>query len=471
MKTEDSVLIEKFLDGSIAENESLILLGKLKNEEISINEVLELIKMHSLLYTEFHQDKNSEKLIEIVNRAIGEKKPGLSERVLRRIERKKKSNFNWAIAAVLFLSFLAGIAFYSNQLSHKPTHTTEVGETPISSNSVVNDTALMKTHQLPDGSIIELFPHSSMNIKSNLVVLEYGKLQANIKKQNKPLQFNAGDANCKIIGTKFILETAIQQNKPTTELIVTEGLVEMKAFNKKEMVKMNQRCIATSYDQNLILSDLQKVSDLNNIQNQNIIFLTNFEYKKLDKFWENWSLAEDQILKNSKKFTFVVKGENSNVLINSKVFKTYYKNIGYNFELMPTIIKGSMEISLTFSKKGVPYHQDGFILTNENNKIKIISYQVINGVKKEVDKGSHVALNSPFRFNGTISHLYTEETATGKKSVPVQDIDTDKFTVRKDVDIIEDVSIKIEAKSIGNSEGKVELLKAIIERLNENSKK
>ena len=470
MKIEDSILIEKFLDGSITESESQILLDKLKGNEISINEVLELIKMHSLLYTEFHQDKNSEKLIEIVNRAIGEKKSGLSDRVLRKIERKKKSNFNWAIAAVIFLSLLAGIALYTKQMGQKPVNT-DVAQLPIASNSVTNDSSLLKTHQLPDGSIIELFPHSSININSNIVVLEYGKLRANIKKQLNPLQFNAGDSNCKIIGTKFILETVLQQNKPTTELVVIEGLVEMNAFNKKEMVKLNQKCIATSYDQNLILSDLQKEVDLNIVQNPNIIFLTNFEYKKLDKFWENWNLTENQILKNSKKFTFIINGENSNALITSKVFKTFYKNIGYNIELMPTIIKGSIDVSLTFSKKGTPYHQDGFVLTNENNQIKVLGYQVIDGVRKDLDKGSFAVLNTPFRFNGTISHQYSAITPSGEKSVSSQDIDMEKVAIRKEADIIEDVSIKIEAKTIGNSEGKVELLKAIIERITEKSKK
>lgn len=474
MKTEDTLLIGKFLEGSIVENESKLLLQKLENKEISIVEFQELAKMHGILYAEFHVDKNVEKLSKIVDRAIGEKKSNLSERVIRRIEYKKKNKFNWALAAVLFLSLMAGVIIY---ISSTKTITSPVPKHLITDNSALlgntieNDTPAIKTHYLPDGSSIELYPHTSINSNNNLIILEKGKLLATIKKQKVPLNFKAGDSLCKILGTKFLLETAIQKDKPTTELIVTEGLVEMHAFDKKELVKINQRCIATGYDQNLNLSDLVKNEVFNKSLNPKIVYYSLFENQKLEKFWENWSYDEALAMQNSKKLNLVVKGENTSSFITSKVFKTYYRNISYHIELLPTINQGVMDVSITFSKKGIPYHQDGFILTKGIDKSTVQSYQITGGIRKEKEKGNFQVISTPFRFTGTINHLFTQNTPHGEKIVSGNDLEPGKFTISKEEDTIEDVSIKIEVKSIGKSDGKIELLNAIIERITENSKK
>jgi len=473
MKIEDISLIEKFLEGTVTQNETKTLLQRLEEKQIPIDEIQEMMKMNGLLYAEFHKDKNTEKISAIVNRGISQKKSRLSDRVIRRIERKKEKKIFWPIAALLFLSLFAVYLFQSQQSkvqiiqdnfeSWTLTSTENSIKTLVSSKFITNDSPFLQTYELPDGSIIELYPDSKLIREKNQLILEKGKLQANIKKQKIPLNFKSGNSNCLILGTKFILQTYQQQEKSTSELIVVEGIVEMKAFSKKELVKSNQKCLASSYNQTLFLSTLQN-NELVEAQNPNIIYSTTFEKEHLSSFWKTWKKGVEKSSKNSKGLSLAVSNENKKTFIESKLFKTHFNSsfssIKYHIGFIPKLSHGVMKLSLIFSNNGIPYYHQNAIITKEKKGYKIeliiIDYGVIQ--KGKGKQGFTRVINRPFTFQGNIFNNINPAAKginlPGKVKAP-----------------LENISLKVLVEQINGGDGQINFSSVKFKRIFKESKK
>ena len=457
MKPEYSVLIEKLLEGSINESESQSLLEKIESKQIPIDELKVVIDMHGILYSEFHLDSQANNLHKIVARAISTKKPSLSDRVIRRIETKKQKNNYWVIAALLFFSILIGGLIVSKGLkttisSDSWTLNSSSGSSIVVGPNFKNDTVFMQSYVLPDGSIIDLYPDTNVNFDQNILTLHKGKLQAEITKQKSPLIFKSGDSSCNIIGTKFILEATYQQSKPASELTVIEGVVEMHAFNKTELVKINQKCMATSYNQKIEVSDIKSNKSITDKQNSNIIYFSHFENNNIESFWQTWNDAESNLLKTPNKILLITNNNKLESYIESTIFKTFTKNVGYHIQVSPIVFKGSINIGLEFSNKGVPYHEDGFTIKRDGNKFNCQSYQILYGVKTVKEKASFTDNITPFFFNGTISHEFIK-------------VDSNSNEPKENKPLLEDISFKIYVKQTEEGSSEVQINQVKVERL------
>lgn len=460
MKPEDALLIEKLLDGSMIEQEADILFKKIQDNKIPIEEIKIAMHLHGHLKSQYSAKNLNEAILLKFKSKLIEKDSNLSDRVIQKIKTKKRYKLNWILAAIIFLSVLAGTVIYlqnikSNIKAVDPNNSQKINYPQIAQNSAVkNDTHNIQSYGLPDGSQIDLYPGTVITRVKNDLILDKGKLLATIAKQNIPINFKTKDVNCKIIGTKFIFQTYTQQNHPETELIVTEGLVEMTAFHKNELVKSNQWGLTSNSDQNLSVNSIQNYDDLTEMLNPDIIYSTSLKNSKVDGFWQNWSNISTSPSKNNLILTVDKKIAES--FLQSQSFKTYSQNTEYLFEFQPNIQKGMIEVKFIFNNSGALYHIAGFTITKSDLETTIQHYQFNEGLRINTEKNT---------FKDSLPTL-TVKGPINSRIVPLDEKDLSKHKICSCK--LENISIKIVVKNLKDGEGHIELLNGKVKRILKN---
>ncbi|MEN4761098.1 FecR family protein [Chryseobacterium sp. C39-AII1] len=138
-------------------------------------------------------------------------------------KQKNKKKIYW-VAAVL-VPFIAFLMIFKT-FKHSKTESRK--------EYVYESKESLKSFQLPDGSIIELQPHSKLIVSEN-----FGKKDRNVnfigkgifsitKDKTKPFRIAAGDFKVQVLGTKFFLDQKSEEKK--VELF--EGKVKIEHQNK-----------------------------------------------------------------------------------------------------------------------------------------------------------------------------------------------------------------------------------------------
>jgi Fe-S cluster biosynthesis and repair protein YggX len=224
----------------------------------------------------------------------------------------------------------------------------------------------------------------------------------------------------------------------------------MNAFSNKEKVS-SQKCFSTSFNQKLILSPLPNKEELKDIFRPNVIYASQLENQIVDFFWQNWS-NNDRLLINPNKLNLFVDKNNKESYIQSQVFKTYLQSTQYHFEIQPEIFSGSMEVTFIFSKKGIPYHQIGYVITKEAEAYVVQNYELDDGVHLNMEKLTYKDSIPKFIIEGPIAN----------RRIPLDAKDKNKYKICKCA--LEDISIKILIKNLKDGEGYIEILKGLVVR-------
>lgn len=201
-------------------------------------------------------------------------------------KQKSKKKMYWAAAVLIpFIAFL--MVFKTFQTS----------ETKLKANYVFESKESSKSYRLPDGSIIELKPHSTLTLSKN-----FGEKDRNVnfigqgvfsitKDKTKPFRIAAGDFKVQVLGTKFFLDEKSDEKK--VELF--EGKVKIEHQDKVTYLLPKEIWINSKNNSNYHFYNPEKQKDftfdhsdyaeaiqqLENTYNIKISYPSKFSHKKV----------------------------------------------------------------------------------------------------------------------------------------------------------------------------------------------
>lgn len=388
--------LESIFDGSASDATIINFCEKIEAGKIDLDELKDQININASLFSALHKDVKGKEIFDtICHTPSGD---NLSSRIILKIDqRKKKSKFKsfFLIAALLLLSL--GL-WQFNQISqpNQPIKINYVNaeyekyglNNQLSNHRLIFDKKeVLETNEIgviknSRGSKISLASNTSFSMNDTTFQLYTGKIFADIAHHDLgvPLQFRSDQADIKILGTKFLLQYAKQNNRGKTLLVLKKGKVSFKLNGKSTILKSGQYLLADHLSGNVIFGQHNKMIKLNGEnKSRDLVYQSPKSYEWIPLFWNSWTKDTFSISKNKKRLNIKTSFDKE-IIVRSKSFCHYPKFCRYKIFVEIPIEKGAIEVYLKF------YRNDK-INFSIANKVSVINGELIVQQKKRGRKG------------------------------------------------------------------------------------
>jgi len=265
---EQTVLVEQYLDDTIAAPEAKQLLDLLEGDPAFREEFAEALRLNGLLHAGVGPDAACERLADVVAVAIPSGGRNLDSRVMEQIQRqglrpvRRRSWFRWgaAAAAAVVLAVGAGlllggtpavriVAAGSDVVVEREGTTINVSPPfTLGQNDVVRTpTSGWAWIRYADGTTLQVGADTKLSIygipsASKAVILSRGIVFAEVAPQSQRMSITSPHASTSVLGTSFSL--AVSQD--ATRLLVREGRVAFSKVEKHEPILVTGGQVATA---------------------------------------------------------------------------------------------------------------------------------------------------------------------------------------------------------------------------------
>ncbi|OOV19363.1 FecR family protein [Flavobacterium sp. LM4] len=155
-------------------------------------------------------------------------------------KRPKIKIWRYAAAAAVIIFMLTGTGIYFNRSPLQDAFY-------LTSNTIENNTSIIKTVALPDSSRVELSPDSKIvyanNFETNRKIIVEGEVYFKVKKDKKhPFQVFCNETTTTVLGTSFTVQENVQKG---VTVALYEGSVQMnvKDQNKVWILKPGEKFV------------------------------------------------------------------------------------------------------------------------------------------------------------------------------------------------------------------------------------